>query len=133
MRVVLEEAIAAAGWKISEVVSGACGIHAGVRNAAHRIALGADGIGEAWAKDHAIPVRRFYADWDEYGLAAGPRRNREMAEYADAVIALPGGRGTKSMVAEAIKIGKPVYDARNLDRPHFKTAASQRSTEGGER
>ncbi len=69
---------------ITEVVSGG--------------AKGADEFGEAWAASRGVPVERFPADWAAYGKAAGPMRNAEMAAYADALIAFPGGRGTASMI-----------------------------------
>jgi hypothetical protein len=81
---------------IAEVVSGG--------------AKGADQFGEQWAESRGIPVRRFPADWKAHGRAAGPIRNRKMAEYADAVALFPGGRGTESMRKEAEKAGATVYD-----------------------
>lgn len=71
-------------------------------------ASGADANGQAWAESHGIPVKMFPADWKKYGRAAGPIRNREMAEYADALILFPGGRGSESMRREAEKAGLKV-------------------------
>jgi len=73
-------------------------------------ASGADAGGEWWAKETGIPVKRFSADWSKHGRAAGPIRNRHMAEYADAVALFPGGAGTASMKAEAIRSGIKVFD-----------------------
>ena len=73
-------------------------------------AKGADQCGEDWAKVRDIAVRRFPADWKAHGRAAGPIRNRKMAEYADAVVLFPGGRGTASMRKEAERAGVTVYD-----------------------
>src|SRR5690554_7371831 len=50
--------------RVTEVVSGT--------------ARGVDRLGEAWAKANYIPIRRFPADWDKNGRAAGHIRNREM-------------------------------------------------------
>jgi hypothetical protein len=72
-------------------------------------ASGADAGGEAWAEKRGIPVRWFPADWDKYGRAAGPIRNRQMAEYADAVVLFPGGRGTDSMRREAERRGLTIF------------------------
>jgi hypothetical protein len=83
---------------ITEVVSGG--------------ASGADKGGEQYAEDKQIPVRKFPADWKEHGRAAGPIRNREMAQYADAVVLFRGGIGTNSMKAEAEKAGIAIYDFR---------------------
>lgn len=66
---------------------------------------GADKGGEKWAAYNGIPIKRFLADWSKHGRAAGPIRNREMAEYAEAVLLFPGGKGTKSMRAEAVRCG----------------------------
>lgn len=72
-------------------------------------AKGADAGGEDWAKSRGFPVRLFPAQWKRYGKRAGPIRNREMAEYADAVALFPGGSGTESMRREARRSGLPVY------------------------
>lgn len=71
-------------------------------------ARGGDTIGRLWAKDRGIPVKLFRADWKTHGRAAGPLRNQQMAEYADALVALPGGRGTADMVARAERRGMRV-------------------------
>ncbi len=75
-------------------------------------ATGADECGEAWAKLHEIPVRRFPADWKANGKAAGPIRNKQMAEYADALALFPGGRGTNNMYQEALNAQLEIYDFR---------------------
>ena len=75
----------------TEIVSGGCS--------------GADAFGEEMAKILQIPCKRFEAKWDEHGRAAGPIRNRAMAQYADAVILFSGGAGTASMEKEALKAG----------------------------
>ena len=72
---------------------------------------GADTLGERYAKEHGIPVVRFPADWQAYGKAAGPIRNRKMAEYASegegVLVAFwdGGSRGTASMIRLAEKYG----------------------------
>lgn len=76
-------------WKITEVVCG--------------MAPGADLLGKLWAEKHGIPVKCFPADWSRYGKRAGPIRNVQMAEYADALIAIWDGKsnGTAHMIREA--------------------------------
>lgn len=76
---------------ISEIVSGC--------------AKGADLLGEEWAKERNIPVKRFPADWAKHGKAAGPMRNEEMAKNADACIVFWDGesKGTKNMIDNAKK------------------------------
>lgn len=68
-------------------------------------AEGADRLGEDYAKSKGHSVTRFPADWNKHGKAAGPIRNREMAEYADGLIAFWDGTssGTANMIKEAQK------------------------------
>jgi hypothetical protein len=60
-------------------------------------------------------VRHFPADWDKYGKAAGPIRNKQMLDEGkpQAVIAfsydLARSRGTANMVAQARDAGLPVW------------------------
>lgn len=82
---------------LNEVVSGA--------------ARGADTYGEEWAKERGVPIKRFPAKWDEHGKKAGPLRNIEMGDYADALIAVWDGKskGTQHMINYAKKKGLDVY------------------------
>lgn len=63
-------------------------------------AKGADRLGEFFAIDHDLPIKRFPADWDRYGKAAGFKRNSEMADYADHCICFWDGKskGTGHMI-----------------------------------
>ena len=94
---VLIAAIAASGFEITEVVSGG--------------ARGVDALGERYADFAGIPVALFPPDWKRHGRAAGPIRNRQMAEYGDALIAIWDGksRGTKNMIETARDLGLEVY------------------------
>jgi len=76
-------------------------------------ATGADAEGELWAELSGIPVRKFEADWQAHGRAAGPIRNEQMAKYADALALFPGGKGTASMHVAARRAGIVIYDFRN--------------------
>ena len=69
---------------------------------------GADEFGERWARDRDTPVEQYFAKWSEYGPSAGPIRNREMAENADACILFPGGKGTAHMEKIARALGLEV-------------------------
>lgn len=73
-------------------------------------AIGADTLGIRYAEKHGYAVRRFPADWETYGKGAGHRRNAQMAEYADALIAFWNGksRGTKNMIETMRLMKKPV-------------------------
>jgi hypothetical protein len=63
-------------------------------------ARGADKMGEHYASLKGYNVARFPAEWDKHGKAAGYIRNKEMADYADCLIAFWDGesRGTKHMI-----------------------------------
>lgn len=63
-------------------------------------ANGADKLGERYAIERGHLCRRFPADWDKWGKSAGYKRNVEMAEIADGLIAFWNGdsRGTKHMI-----------------------------------
>lgn len=84
--------------KITEVVSGG--------------ARGADTRGEEWASSLDIPIKRFPAEWNKYGMRAGFMRNAEMAQYADAVVLFPGGKGTDHMYNVAKSYKLKIYDWR---------------------
>jgi len=85
----VEDAIKCSAFEITQVVSGK--------------AKGVDTLGEVWALANNVPVEAFPADWSQHGRAAGPIRNREMAEYADALIAIWDGesKGTANMIQQA--------------------------------
>lgn len=63
-------------------------------------ANGVDSLGERYAKEKELNLERYPADWDQFGSAAGLKRNMEMAEVADEVIAFWDGEsaGTKNMI-----------------------------------
>lgn len=71
------------------------------------MARGADSLGERYAESHGYAVRYFPPDWRRYGRAAGPRRNQEMAEEADALAAFWDGSspGTGHMIQSARRRG----------------------------
>ena len=78
-------------------------------------ARGADMLGEQYAIEFNLPLKIFPADWDKHGRAAGPIRNRQMADYADALIAVWDGqsRGTKNMINTMRVLGKSVFIIRS--------------------
>ena len=88
-------AVAKSGFKIGQVISGN--------------APGVDVCGERWAESHSIPVVLFPALWAKHGKKAGPIRNAEMAEFAEGLIAFPGGPGTTNMIANMKRLKKPIY------------------------
>ena len=76
------------------------------KTATHRIivvsgaAKGADSLGEQYAREKGYTIEQYPADWNAHGRAAGPIRNTQMANSADALIAFWDGqsKGTKSMI-----------------------------------
>ncbi len=90
-------AVANSGFYITEIVSGC--------------AQGVDKLGEKWAEENDIKVAKFPANWSLYGRAAGPIRNTQMAEYADALIAIWDGKskGTYNMIKVAKSKGIKVF------------------------
>lgn len=84
-------------FEATEIVSGA--------------ARGVDYLGELLAKTMSIPTKVFPADWNANGRKAGPIRNAQMAEYADALIAIWDGKskGTANMISQARSKGLKVF------------------------
>jgi len=72
---------------------------------------GADMIGLRYATENNMTFEVYNADWIHFGKAAGPLRNRHMAEVCDYVICFWGGKskGTFSMIQEAKKLNKPLH------------------------
>jgi hypothetical protein len=63
-------------------------------------ARGADTLGEKYAQDEGFTLEIYPAQWKKFGKGAGYRRNEQMAEVADALIAFWNGssKGTKHMI-----------------------------------
>ena len=63
-------------------------------------ARGADTLGEKYAQDEGFSLEKFPANWNKFGKSAGFKRNEQMAEVADALIAFWDGKshGTKHMI-----------------------------------
>ena len=81
----------------------------------HGDAKGADRMSEEVLKGFfkgGFEVLRFPADWEKYGLAAGPIRNRQMLEEGkpDLVIAFlaKGSKGTQNMIDQATEANIPI-------------------------
>lgn len=93
--------VKSSGLAISEVVCG--------------MAKGADLMGWKWAEEHGIPVKRFPAQWSKYGRSAGPIRNKQMADYADALIIFiyDGSRGSVDMLKQMRDAEKPCFVVEN--------------------
>lgn len=73
-------------------------------------ARGADLLGEKYATDEGLGLEIFPADWKKHGKSAGFRRNEQMAEVADGLIAFWDGKshGTEHMIDIAKEKGMEV-------------------------
>lgn len=94
------EAVRLSQFKPTVIVSGTC--------------HGVDELGERYGDEHDIPIDRYPAKWRVNGLflkSAGYIRNNEMAENADALIAIWDGTspGTRSMIDIARRKGLTIY------------------------
>lgn len=93
------QAILAAQFPISTILHGAC---RGIDQMAGKLA-GAAGL----------PVEEYPADWATHGKAAGPIRNRQMVERADALIAILDksvcSHGTRDIIQQATRAGLKVH------------------------
>ena len=73
-------------------------------------ARGADLLGEKYAQDEGFSLEVFPANWNKFGKSAGFRRNEQMAEVADALIAFWDGnsKGTAHNFELAEKYNNPI-------------------------
>ena len=80
-------------------------------------ARGGDAFGKEYAEEYGLKVKMFPAEWGKYGRSAGYRRNAEMADYADCLLAFWDGesKGTKHMIDLAKKKGLKVFIRRYED------------------
>jgi hypothetical protein len=74
-------------------------------------AEGVDTLGEIWANNKQISIKKYPADWDRYGRSAGYIRNELMAQNADGLIAIikNNSKGTRHMINLAKKYNLLVF------------------------
>jgi hypothetical protein len=91
------EAVQLSGFAISRVVSG--------------LAQGVDMLAVRYALEQGLPCDPFPAEGKKWGRRAGYRRNEQMAQHADALIAIWDGRspGTRHMIEVAKERGIPIF------------------------
>lgn len=106
-------AIGLCPWAITELVSGGC--------------RGVDTIAAEWWESYGFEPTKFPADWNKYGKSAGPRRNKQMAEYAEALILIWDGRssGSASMLEFAQERNLYILDIRYNVFIHSAYAGSE--------
>ena len=87
-------------------------IHHPITEVVSGTAIGADSLGETWALQHNIPIKRFPAKWKRYGKSAGPIRNKQMAKYANALVLFWDGksRGSANMLKIAHELELQVHE-----------------------
>lgn len=66
---------------------------------------GADELGGKWAANRNITEHQFLPNWNFWGKSAGPKRNSDMVNHADAVVAFWDGqsKGTEDTIKKARK------------------------------
>ena len=72
-------------------------------------ASGADSLGERFAREYSLECKYYPAQWKTYGRAAGPIRNKQMAEVADGAVVFwdSHSRGTRNMIGYLQERGVP--------------------------
>lgn len=78
------------------------------------MAKGADLLAYNLGKTANLTVHEFPADWDKHGKSAGYKRNTQMAEFSDVLVAFWDGksRGTKHMIDTAKRMKLTVIVVR---------------------
>ena len=92
----VEEAVAASGFEVTEVITGGAG--------------GPDRAGEQWAAALDLSVTTIKPNW-RLGRGAGLIANRQLAQAGQVLIALHDGqsKGTQDMIDQIRAAGLPVY------------------------
>ena len=80
-------------------------------------AKGADTLGEKYAEEEGLEVEHHPANWYKYGRGAGFKRNLEMAQSADILVAFWDGKskGTRGMILDALHEGLTIHVYRYED------------------
>lgn len=71
---------------------------------------GVDNMGELWAEENNVGLKRFPADGENGGKAAGPLRNAAMAAYALILVWDGKSKGSASMKKEAKKRDLKIFE-----------------------
>lgn len=88
---------------VTLLMHGACNAHTGQMT-------GADRWAHEWAEERGVTLDPHPANWQMWNKAAGPMRNKQMAELgAHGVITFAGDRSTRSMLHWAREFGIPCW------------------------
>lgn len=73
-------------------------------------AKGADALGEAWARQHQIPLLILKPEYDKFGKRAPLLRNTDIVKGCTHLLAFPhsSGSGTQDAIRKAFKMDKMV-------------------------
>jgi len=93
----LKAAIDDSGWEPAEIIAGG--------------SSGVDKLAEQYAKMYGLPLTIFRPNWALHKRGAGHRRNEDMVNACDALVALWDGKspGTAHAIEYARKKGKLLY------------------------
>ena len=93
----LEAAIAESAWEPTEIIAGG--------------SSGVDKLAEQYAAHHGLPIIVLRPNWALHKRGAGHRRNEDMVNACDVVVALWDAKshGTAHAIEYARGKGKPVY------------------------
>ena len=93
----LEEAIAESAWEPTEIIAGG--------------SSGVDKLAEQYAEQRGLQFTLYRPNWALHKRGAGHRRNEDMVNACDVLVALWDGesRGTKHAIEFAQKKGKRTY------------------------
>ena len=81
-------------------------------------AVGVDSLAAEYARENKIKLTLFLPQYERYGRGAPIKRNQEIVDYADKIIAFWDGhsKGTLSVIKYAEKKGKPCEVIRFGDK-----------------
>jgi hypothetical protein len=96
-RGVFDAALQESGFAITEVVTSN--------------SRGVDKLAEIWAREKGVPLKIFPVEWSRFGGRAGIMRDQQMADHAEALIAIWDGysQGTQHMIELAKARGLRVH------------------------
>ena len=111
------------------------GIHEAEPHTVVRVgdARGLDALVRAVARSLEMPLEVHVAEWNRYGRAAGHVRNSVMLDGAKVLLAFygPSGRtpGTANAIANALRLGVPVFLHRQGETPTFQSITKRGQAE----
>lgn len=98
-------------YKILNTLVTDCHLNVGITHIISGGAKGADLLGAKWAKEHSVKLVEYLPEWDKYGKSAGFRRNADIINDSDAVMAFwdMESKGTADSINKANERGLDVF------------------------